>query len=143
MSRSDAGCMVCRTQALSRSSYSNNDCKSTATKQSKVTPGFLKHKWRPIAFSLVVDNFGVKYVGKEHADHLTAALKQDYELDEDWEGTKYCGVSLDWNYIDREVHLSMHGYVEKARQRFNHIPMKKNENISACHSKLRCKGTIC
>ena len=45
--------------------------------QSKVTPGFWKHKWRPIAFSLVVDDFGVKYVGKEHADHLIAALKQD------------------------------------------------------------------
>ena len=28
--------------------------------QSKITPGFWKHKWRPIAFSLVVDDFGVK-----------------------------------------------------------------------------------
>ena len=43
--------------------------------QSKVTPGFWKHKWRPITFSLMVDDFFVKYVGKEHADHLIAALK--------------------------------------------------------------------
>ena len=58
-------------------------------------PSFWKHKWHPIACSLVVDDFGVKYVGKEHADNLSAALKQDYELDEDWDGTKYCGISLD------------------------------------------------
>ena len=30
----------------------------------KPTSGLLKKKWAPITFSLVVDNFGVKYVGK-------------------------------------------------------------------------------
>jgi hypothetical protein len=34
------------------------------------TPGLWHHATRPIMFSLVVDNCGVKYVGKEHADHL-------------------------------------------------------------------------
>ncbi len=29
-------------------------------RQSKLTPGFWKHDWRPICFSLVVDDFGVK-----------------------------------------------------------------------------------
>jgi hypothetical protein len=28
------------------------------------------HKTRSIAFSLIVDDFAVKYVGKQHADHL-------------------------------------------------------------------------
>jgi hypothetical protein len=31
------------------------------------TPGLWRHIWRPIQFTLVVDDFGVKYVGKEHA----------------------------------------------------------------------------
>ena len=35
--------------------------------QSKTTPGLWKHEWRPITFSLVADDFGVKYVGDEHA----------------------------------------------------------------------------
>ncbi len=35
-------------------------------------------------FTLVVDDFGVKYVGKEHADHLVASLKMKYKLVEDW-----------------------------------------------------------
>ena len=30
--------------------------------QSKLTPGFWKHDTRPIYFSLIVDDFGVKYV---------------------------------------------------------------------------------
>jgi hypothetical protein len=42
--------------------------------QSTVTPGFWKHDWRPIAFALCVDDFGVKYVGIEHAKHLLQAL---------------------------------------------------------------------
>jgi hypothetical protein len=38
--------------------------------QSKTTPGLWTHEWRPITFSLVVDNFRVKYIKEEHAQHL-------------------------------------------------------------------------
>ena len=41
---------------------------------SRDTPGFWKHRWRPISFSLVVDDFGVKYVGRHNIDHLLGAL---------------------------------------------------------------------
>jgi hypothetical protein len=34
------------------------------------TPGLWKHETRLISFTLVVDNFGVKYVRREHVDHL-------------------------------------------------------------------------
>ena len=33
--------------------------------QSKLVPGLWKHTTRPISFTLIVDNFGVKYIGKE------------------------------------------------------------------------------
>jgi hypothetical protein len=46
------------------------------------TPGLWLHKTRPIAFSLIVDEFSVKYVGKRQADHLRNALLQHYELKE-------------------------------------------------------------
>ena len=45
--------------------------------QSKRVPGLCKHDWRPIQFTLVVDNFGVKYVGKEHALHLKQTLEEN------------------------------------------------------------------
>jgi hypothetical protein len=44
------------------------------------TPGLWRHDTRPITFLLVVDNFGIKYVGKEHADHLINCLKEKYQL---------------------------------------------------------------
>jgi hypothetical protein len=34
------------------------------------TPGLWRHKWRPIQFCLIVDDFGVEYVGIEHFNHL-------------------------------------------------------------------------
>jgi hypothetical protein len=49
------------------------------------TPGLLLHKTRPIGFSLIVDDFAVKYVDKQHTDHLRKALLQSYELTTDWE----------------------------------------------------------
>jgi hypothetical protein len=61
------------------------------------TPGLWVHKTIPIAFSLIVDDFTVKYVGKQHADHLRDALLRSYELTNDWEGKVYSGMSLKWD----------------------------------------------
>jgi hypothetical protein len=43
-------------------------------------PGLWRHKHRPVLFSLVVDDFGVKYVGKEHAQHLIDTLSASTNL---------------------------------------------------------------
>ena len=43
--------------------------------QSKMVPGLWKHKTRPIQFTLVVDDFGVKYRGKEHAVTSNMSLR--------------------------------------------------------------------
>jgi hypothetical protein len=53
-------------------------------RQSKLVPGLWTHDWRPIWFTLVVDDFGVKYVGKEHAMHLKTVLESYYPLSTDW-----------------------------------------------------------
>jgi len=89
-------------------------------RQSKVTPGFWKHDTRPIAFSLVVDDFGVRYVGKEHALHLLSVIQQHYKCTADWDGCRYLGMTLEWDYKQHEVHLSMPDYVPEALQRFKH-----------------------
>ena len=99
--------------------------KAAGYSQSKITPGYWKHEWRPISFTLVVDDFGVKYIGKEHVMHLINTLRKDYEVEEDWDGKRYIGITMDWDYKKREVHLSMPEYVERALARFGHpIPNK-------------------
>jgi hypothetical protein len=42
-----------------------------------------------------VDDFGIKYIGKEHIMHLIKVLKEHYEVEEDWEGKQYLGITLD------------------------------------------------
>ena len=37
------------------------------------SPGLWFHEWQPITLALVTDDFGVKYVGKEHVNHLMAS----------------------------------------------------------------------
>jgi hypothetical protein len=65
--------------------------------------GLWLHKTRPIAFSLVVDDFTVKYVGKQHADHLQNALLKIYELTTDWAAKVYSGMTLKWDYKKEHV----------------------------------------
>jgi hypothetical protein len=78
-----------------------------------------------IALTLVVDNFGVKYVGHEHADHLIQCIKETYELTEDWTGDLYCGIKLDWDYNARTLNILMPGYITKLLQNYKHrIPPK-------------------
>ncbi len=90
-----------------------------------MVPGLWKQDTRPIQFTLVVDNFGVKYVSEKHANHLKQALDEHYKLTCDWAGTRYIGITLDWNYTNCQVHLSMPNYVTKALKQFQHITKKR------------------
>jgi hypothetical protein len=61
--------------------------------QSQTTPGLWKHDTRPISFSLVIDNFEVKYVGKENAQHLLDTVRHYYKCSCNWKGEQYCGLT--------------------------------------------------
>ena len=52
----------------------------------------------------MVDNFGVKYIKKTDVEHLLSVLKKNYKVDTDWDGTRYLGLTLDWDYNNRMVH---------------------------------------
>jgi hypothetical protein len=44
--------------------------------QSKTMLGLWTHEWHPITFSLIVDDFGVKYIGEEHIQHLIQTVQK-------------------------------------------------------------------
>jgi hypothetical protein len=67
-----------------------------------------------------VDDFGVKYVGREHAEHLMACIKKNYSISSDWNGTAYCGLTLEWDYKNRTVDLSMPGNIKAALHKYQH-----------------------
>ena len=97
-------------------------------KQSTLIPGYWTHAWRPISFTLVVDDFGVKYTRKEDAEDLLAILRSEYEVSDDWEGKRYIGLTLDWDYAKRKVHLSMPGFVGEACKEFKHPRPKRKQD---------------
>ena len=84
------------------------------------TSGLFKHKWRPIWFTLVVDNFGIKYIGEEHRDHLLGVLNKYYNMETDYNGTLYYGITLKWNYEKGYVGMSMPNYVHKNLVKYKH-----------------------
>ena len=63
--------------------------------QDNIVPGLWTHSWRPITFTLYVDDFGVGYVGKQHAAHLIAILEEHYTISQDWNGARYIGIDID------------------------------------------------
>eukprot|EP00804_Cyclotella_cryptica_P027479 CCRYP_007450-RA/>CCRYP_007450-RA protein AED:0.29 eAED:0.29 QI:0/0/0/1/1/1/3/0/633 len=89
------------------------------------TPGLWKHVSRPVQFTLVVDNFGIKYVGEDNFNHLINALQQHYDVTINKEGKLYCGITLNWDYNKRTLDISMLGYVQKQLIKYNH-PMPKS-----------------
>ena len=66
------------------------------------TPGLFTHKTRPIWSTLVVDDFGVKYIGQQHTEHLRSVLKEHYVMEEDWGGELYCETNMRLELLQRE-----------------------------------------
>ena len=86
----------------------------------KNTVGLFHHTSNGVSFTLCVDDFGIKYVGKENAEHLEKILKLKYKITTDWTGSTYLGLTLKWDYDARTVDISMPGYIERALVRFQH-----------------------
>ena len=66
-----------------------------------------RHHTSDLVFSLVIDDFGIKYTRKADADHLLKSLQEDYEIIEEWTGEKSLGLTLKWNYVIRNVSVSI------------------------------------
>ncbi len=63
--------------------------------QSKIVPGLWTHKTRNTCFTLVVDNFAIKYTKMEDAKHLIDTLQKDYTITVDWDATTYIGLTIE------------------------------------------------
>ena len=59
---------------------------------------------------LIVDDFGLEYVRKQDADHLASVLKNYHDISQDWEGTKFAGIDLDWNNLQQNIMTELVAY---------------------------------
>ena len=85
----------------------------------------LQTRYRPVWFTLVVDDFGIKYIGQENAQHLIDALKYFYEVEIYWKRKFYCGIILDWHYDAKYGNISMPNYVRKQLTQYKPDPPRR------------------
>ena len=80
-----------------------------------------------------MDDFYIKYVGKEHPLHLLKTLEVDYKITTDWEGKKFAGIDLAWDYHDwyanQTCRIYMKGYIAKVLLKYGH-PIPKKPKLS-------------
>ena len=89
-------------------------------------------KMRAVTFTLVVDNFGIKYVGERHLQHLLSALRDLYTISTDATGTHFLVLKPEWDYDLGTVTISMPGYVQVALTRFQHaLPSRRQASPHA------------
>ena len=84
------------------------------------TPEMWKHDTKPIIFHLVVDDFGVKYIEKENADHPIQALQKLYTISIDCTGSLFCRLTIYWDYNAHTCDISMPEYLQTALHKFQH-----------------------
>jgi hypothetical protein len=49
-----------------------------------------------------------------------ACIRKNYNISSDWNGSAYCGLTLEWDYKNRTVDLSMPGYIKAALHKYRH-----------------------
>ena len=101
----------------------NQESKRVLSKEGYVTskfiPGLLAHKTKDIEFSLVVDDFDVKYTKNKDAEYIFQTVQERYPEKADWSPIYYLGITLGLHYVNRTFIISMPGYVRKALLNFN------------------------
>ena len=85
------------------------------------TPGIWTHSTLPTTFTLAVDDFGIKFFAAADTTYLLDALRKNYFFTGDLSGSKYCGLTIKWNYPRNYVDISMPNSVSKALERFQHL----------------------
>ena len=104
--------------------------------QCPTTPGLWRHKWRPIIFYLIVNDFGIEYVGKLHANHLHKILLKHYELTQDWSGYRFSGINLTWDYTNRTCCLSIKNYIKNLLLKWGHTIPPKPQHAPFFHTPI-------
>jgi hypothetical protein len=67
--------------------------------------------------------------------HLIDALQADYELTIDWEGTLYCGLTIDWHYA--EGYVDVHALIRPASPQTFSSPRHYDPNMHQWQPSIR------
>ena len=97
-------------------------------KPTTFTPGIWTHQSNGISFTLVVDDFGIKYSSISSLNHLFNVLKTFYTITTNMKGDFHVGVSLEWKW-NHSVRCSMPKYIPNLMKKLKHVPPIKPQHI--------------
>jgi hypothetical protein len=63
-----------------------------------MVPCMLKHKTRSTIGAIVVDDIGLKVRSKDDVLHLVNAIEKVWKVKVNWQGNRYVGMDLNWDY---------------------------------------------
>jgi hypothetical protein len=70
--------------------------------------------------SLIVDNFGVEYVGLKHFNYLLRILKKFHGIQYNMAGNRFSGMDIEWNYAAHHCRISMPGCISLLLLKYKH-----------------------
>ena len=94
------------------------------------TPGLWTHSTLPTTFSLAVDDFVLQFFAAANATHLLNAPQEKYSITIGPSVSKYCILTINWNYKEKYVNISMPNSVRKALEQFKY-PIPKHPQYSS------------
>ena len=97
------------------------------------TPYLFKHSDRNVFFTVVVDDFAVKYTHDADFEHFTNTLRATYDITVDIEGNKYLGFDIAHDKVSGNVRLSMPTYVSQALTTLNVEKKKRDTHAPATY----------
>jgi hypothetical protein len=96
-------------------------------------PELWRHKWCPLQFCLIVDDFGVEYVGIEHFNFLLEFLQKFHSVQCNMAGDKLACIAMQWDYPGKCCYLSMLRYIDNLLLKFKHpCPLKPRLSPYRC-----------
>jgi len=66
--------------------------------EDSLVPCMIKHKERSTIGAIVVDDIGLKVRSKDDVIHLVNAIEKVWKVKINWQGDKYVGMDLKWDY---------------------------------------------
>ena len=88
-----------------------------------------RHVWRPITFTLVVDDFGIKFEGDIHANHLVKTLIKRYNVTTDWKGGLFVVIKLKWDYKKLTLYIRIPTFIPTALHKYQHPKPTKPQHV--------------
>ena len=101
------------------------------------TVGLWKHETRSTNFCVCVDDFGIKYFTTDDAHHLLNSLGKHYKYTTDRKGKNYCGLTMDRNFTDGYMDISIPEYVPNSLKPLCHTPEKSPQFYPHEHAPIQ------